>query len=402
MHHLLVLASGAIYAHGFVSPHPTALLNTARYASLSTSSGRFNYIPASDSTSSFTAPRNDLVAQNAQGVNTDMTFSKMSNQEFTMYIKTLASKRKLITKDIKSDIIQNFFRISSSLANDEIYDCIWGIGTLGIKAEDMTSLQIELLMNSIDTKSGSAKQLLKCFSGLSKIGIRWSSIDASMQADFLTTFITSQSTVVEDKARAISETSKGALFDAREVATFVYTLGQIGCSKESLDPSQTETLFSLVASVLDSSTAQGIANIFHGISKMDFTWSDIPSRIQQALFDACTTLMPSLMIGIELSSILNSMALMKARFEEFPTTFRESVLLSLLKTAGTYNARQISNAIWCLGKLHAEYRGFGTELIVEFERVLVREANRLQPFDVESLLVGFGLMQVHYAIRIAK
>lgn len=312
-------------------------------------------------------------------------YTTMSNQAFSSYVKTLAAKRKVVPCPARREIIRHLFNVVYTLSNEEVFDCVWGVGTLGITVNDMSALQKQMLLTNVNTQTASAKQLLKCFSGLSKIGFQWSDIDATKQTNFLRAFIP----VIAD-----DEIVDTAQFDAREIATFVYTLGQLGFNKEQFGANDTTVLLNSVESLLPSCSTQGVANIFHGLAKMDFSWADVPQRLQSALFDMSTVLMPSMMIGIELSSILNSMALMKAKFSEFPEAFRDLVTSSLFRTVESYNPREISNTYWCLGKLNVDYSSLSNEVRQEFERVLVREGGKLQAFDTESLLVGLGLMKV--------
>jgi hypothetical protein len=70
-------------------------------------------------------------------------------------------------------------------------------------------------------------------------------------------------------------------------------------------------------------------------------------------------------------------------------------MTALEKTLDTLNHWEISNIIWSLGKMNTDYDSHIPDNVktMIFQR-LANEADKLKQFDVESIFVGLGLMEV--------
>lgn len=86
---------------------------------------------------------------------------------------------------------------------------------------------------------------------------------------------------------------------------------------------------------------------------------------------------------------------MQAQWNLFPSGYRSELLAALEITLPTLNNRELSNILWALGKLNVDYN---LDLSVGFRDALmsslIAAADNLKLFDLESIFVGLGLMQV--------
>ena len=100
--------------------------------------------------------------------------------------------------------------------------------------------------------------------------------------------------------------------DGREMATMVFTLGQLGLSKAALPDETAAQLLDRVGAISSNFSSQAFANTLHGLARIGFEWSDIPQSVAEVFLKCGTALTPS-MRHDELCSLFQSMALMKVR-----------------------------------------------------------------------------------------
>jgi hypothetical protein len=90
---------------------------------------------------------------------------------------------------------------------------------------------------------------------------------------------------------------------------------------------------------------------------------------------------------------------LQAQWSLFPSGYRSELLAALEITLPTLNNRELSNILWALGKLNVDYN---LDLSVGFRDALmsclIAAADNLKLFDLESIFVGLGLMQVRNSL----
>ena len=86
---------------------------------------------------------------------------------------------------------------------------------------------------------------------------------------------------------------------------------------------------------------------------------------------------------------------MQVSWGQLPLPFTDALLSALKEQLPTLSHWEISNVIWSLGKTNADYeRAVPAELKEAIMRRLVDASNKLKQFDLESIFVGLGLMEV--------
>lgn len=87
-------------------------------------------------------------------------------------------------------------------------------------------------------------------------------------------------------------------------------------------------------------------------------------------------------------------------WSSLPAGYHTQLLTALENVLPSLNNRELSNVFWALGKLDVDYTN---DLSVSFREVLivslVDAASALKLFDLESIFVGLGLMQVSIRSR---
>jgi hypothetical protein len=101
-----------------------------------------------------------------------------SPMDFIGLIKTMASRRSSLTDAEKALITRRLFEVLPLLTADQICDCLWSVGTLAFTSSDLSGAQRDLLVLAVDSSwpIEDDKQLIKAFSGLAKIGLKWEHI----------------------------------------------------------------------------------------------------------------------------------------------------------------------------------------------------------------------------------
>jgi hypothetical protein len=78
-----------------------------------------------------------------------------------------------------------------------------------------------------------------------------------------------------------------------------------------------------------------------------------------------------------------------------PLSFTDALWVALQEQLPTLSHWEISNVIWSLGKTNADYeRSVPAELKEAIMKRLADAASKLKQFDLESIFVGLGLMEV--------
>ena len=82
-------------------------------------------------------------------------------------------------------------------------------------------------------------------------------------------------------------------------------------------------------------------------------------------------------------------------WSSLPPKYRAELLGALEATLPTLNNRELSNIFWALGKTNVSYTN---DLSDSFREILMESlsaaASDVKLFDLESIFVGLGLMQV--------
>ena len=128
---------------------------------------------------------------------------------------------------------------------------------------------------------------------------------------------------------------------------------------------------------------------------MGVSWvHDIPMDLQISLPTHAAAL-ARYMRPDELLSLLQSMALMKLPWNNVPTEQRVELLNALEDIITSLSTRELSNVVWSLGKLNVNYTYEITDSLKELLwKRLTGSVVRMKLFDLESVFVGLGSMQV--------
>jgi hypothetical protein len=81
-----------------------------------------------------------------------------------------------------------------------------------------------------------------------------------------------------------------------------------------------------------------------------------------------------------------------------PSAYKSELLTALEATLPTLNNREVSNVFWALGKTNINYNEhLSTSFRETLTSCLVGDVGDMKLFDLESIFVGLGLMQVSHA-----
>ena len=381
--------------------------------------------------------------------------------QFVSKLKLVASRRQRVDGKDRTVMVSTVVDRLEVLDDEQFSDCVWSMGILRCRMADLEAHdsaprhdrdstpqrfwgRVTRMSTSVDHVA-----LIRLAIGFDKLGVRWGDLPVVTQTALLS--------LVQHGADG-----NGAfpLRSSREVATVLFTLGQLGVRKEYLAggdvqhildvvtgfcsteadgvngdsdgdgedevavgqagncdddedggenaqpealleplswPSSTSSSSSSSSSPPTAFSSRGLVNALHGLARMGVSWAeDLTSDTQAALMNFAVVLAPG-MRSDELCSLLQSMALMKAPWRALPAGQRAALLGALEGRAKQLSVRELSNALWALGKLNVDY---SPELPPSLKALLLDELteclDRMKLFDLESALVGLGLMQVPF------
>lgn len=340
---------------------------------------------------------------------------------FISKLKTLASKRIIMSNLEKEMLLDSVLTKMNSFNPDQFSDCIWSLGTLHCSISNRLDISNSGDMELIDShtnnaysssKSESRREkvmsyfadisngiesfdaiyLIKLFNGLCKMGFTWEDIPNPSKLHYL---------------ELINQSSSNNMF-SREIASYVYSIGQLRATKDDLDNLSPGFITSMVNNLFDELLLQdlrpqGACNALNGLSNMHISLEDITSisppnrNYQKDLFELLAKLVP-IMKPQEFSSQLHSLAVIKASWNIFPDAYKQSVLdmLEKLSDEYEYSTRELSNVLWSAGKINIPLAHDSNDrLFTKLIHRLTVKINEFTDFDVESAMVGLGLLKVN-------
>ena len=363
--------------------------------------------------------------------------------EFSSKLKLLAAKRRRIQGDDRLAIVAAIMD-RLDLLDDELFsNCVWAMGILRCTMEDldnnnaylsvsMASIAVQQFWSKVNQVSVSSDRvsLTRLAIGLSKMGVRWVDIPKDTQKSLLLLL----------KPSGGASHNVFPLRNSRELATVLFTLGQLGVSKSMLPDGALPNVLGVIAEFCQSEgsmrgitqtsvteegamyddeeeavdegrgptdpivagftpafTSQSMANAFNGLARMGVSWTeDVPAEAQEVLITRSISLAHD-MRPDELCSLLQSMALMKVPWMSIPQSQRAGLLAGLEGVVFNLSGRELSNAFWSLGKLNVDYDTEITDhLRDQLLTLLTDSVGRMKLFDLESVFVGLGLMRVDF------
>lgn len=239
--------------------------------------------------------------------------------EFTSLLKQMAAKRRRIPDSDRPALSRAILERLNQLSDEQFSDCVWSIGTLRCNLNDISSVSfitdgtdsVTLFWNKVANVSETANRL--CFTrlaiGLGKMGLRWEDLPDLTRVGLI-------KLIQNEKLAGDAEVQKNVIPESRELATILFTLGQLGVTTDILPEGSLSRVLEEVAQIAVSFTPQGLSNALHGLARMGVLWADLPLQAQSALPSRGAVIVAE-MRPDELCSIVQSMAVMKVAIMSF-------------------------------------------------------------------------------------
>jgi hypothetical protein len=168
--------------------------------------------------------------------NFDSLLNTTTVDEFSSLLKQIASKRRPIRDLDRPAVSRAVLERLEHLNNELFSDCVWSIGTLRCTVEDFSAIDstikgedsITFFMDNVARVSKSADRLclIRLAIGLGKMGLKWDNLPMSTRSSLLN--------LIEDSIslQKTQDNSVGIVhIESRELATLLFTLGQLGMTK---------------------------------------------------------------------------------------------------------------------------------------------------------------------------
>ena len=233
--------------------------------------------------------------------------------EFTSLLKQMAAKRRRIPEANRPALSRAVFERLDQFNNEFFSDCVWSIGTLRCNVNDFSSAgtttqgvdAVSSFWEKVSKVSESADRLCltRLAIGLGKMGVRWDNLPSSTRV--------SLTKLIQDENYFAGAAGVSKIIpESRELATILFTLGQLGVTTDLLPEGSLSRVLEEVSQIAAQFTPQGLSNALHGLARMGVLWSDLPPQAQSELPLRGAAIVQE-MRPDELCSITQSMAVMK-------------------------------------------------------------------------------------------
>lgn len=306
---------------------------------------------------------------------------------FSETLKNFASKQLTLRHQDHIQLVSLILKHINSMDSISLGDMVWSLGKMSPKDNFLDKMTLDAVYNRIISLSELSSNIdyLKILSGFISLGMRWESIPGPVQHRFLDAFLLLE--LPNEKV------------DGRQISAFVYSLGLLGATENSLSMEHLSLLQSTLSAGMTYSSfnPQSLANSALGLSRIGFRWNvDLSENLKAALVDSTSRLADSLQT-IELCSLLQSYANLQLPWRDLPSSTREGVTAAVVRVLPSTGRREFVNLIWSLGKVGLSWKSASAEETKMLETLLERldatVIRSLTPFDLESLFVGLGLME---------
>lgn len=394
---------------------------------------------------------NKALYANSIGVNNEIINFKQENNmessdlELTSRLRLLVNKRVTLSSNEKISIAEEFSNNFHSMCDINFIDCLHYLYQLKcivnprLKYQLLKKINTDLVeyfkVNDGDLTKSNVYRLMGV---MLKLGVKWIDISPFFQSLYLDSIVSIHSSIIKSISTsiAIPELNKTRKFiDTAEVSRYLYTLGQLQFSKEFfpagnvLNASSTDNLnisiFSNVSAAFDDVSIKNIVSdtsspkyvqlimevltacvkfmnaaelsfTLNGLSKIGIVWTDCPDQVWHAFNEAIFNTSSSIKVT-ELCSIFLSLANMKVSWASLHITTRESLVQNILVKVEEMPTREFTSIIWSLGKLHMPT--YGNEYFLNtLLNQMGNHVEKFTEFDLESTMVGLGLLQVRIAL----
>jgi hypothetical protein len=251
--------------------------------------------------------------QQLTNANLKLLLSTTDIIEFTSLLKQMAAKRRRIPDIDRPALSRAILERLDQLSDELFSDCVWSIGTLRCTLVDISSVSsttdgtdsVTSFWNKVARVSGTANRLCltRLAIGLGKMGLRWENLPDLTRVGLI-------KLIQNEKLAGDANFQENIIPDSRELATILFTLGQLGVTTDILPEGSLSRVLEEVAQIAIKFTPQGLSNALHGLARMGVLWTDLPEQAQSALPSRGATIVAE-MRPDELCSIVQSMAVMK-------------------------------------------------------------------------------------------
>lgn len=189
----------------------------------------------------------------------------------------------------------------------------------------------------------------------------------------------------------------------QEVSVCISGLGRLGAHWGSLSVPTREQLGRRFLENIHSLNAQGLAMSIHGLGRMDADMGSLPVGLRDSLMSAIVDIAPDLN-ALEVSNILYGLGRMgsdycccgSARLSGLSRRARSGLMAAFLRELWQMNAQGISNSLWGLMLMNAQWRVLSKELQHVLLQAIAREAHHMDEQEVANTLYSLGCMGVHW------
>lgn len=291
-----------------------------------------------------------------------------------------------LRKAISDAIARNGQRM---VAND-IANTIYGLSLLRTRWNILPPVVQDTLLFNLQRTIGSMNEIetSNCISGFGRLGCNWASLPPTLRSSF---------------GEAFLRVSKD--MGPQGLTMNIHGLGRMNAPFASLPDKIQQGLISKIKKLTDTANDQEIANLIYGLGKMSCALDPrreavsgdqrlLPLKVKQCIFDAVTK-QSWKMTPVGVSNSLWGLMLMKADWNQFPAETRNAFTRAIERQAPRMDEQQIANVVYSFGRLGCKW----TSLPASTQRALIsavdiHASDDMVPAGATMTLLGLGRMEL--------
>jgi len=279
-------------------------------------------------------------------------------------------------------------RAMQSMDVSQLSSSLWALGKIGFLWDELSFDMQRTINQGITSTSTSMSPMCvaNTIHGLSNLRVHWEAMPSSVRACLIDAM---QSSINHMKEQEASNTISG--------------LGRLGVSWNSLHLTLRTSLGDAFADSLPVLGPKGLAMSVHGLGRMAANISSLPSSFRENIMVAICNI-SSVINAQEVANILYGLGKIGSRFADSSTSTlpadrryvtqcaKTQLLKALTRVAPKMGAQGISNSLWGLMLMHAQWRNLAYTQRQVILQTLSRELCHMDEQQVGNTVYSLGAL----------
>ncbi len=319
------------------------------------------------------------------------SFSSFTLPSILWALSKMGVKWSAIPDDARTVFPSRLEELVDEMSPQQSSKVIWSLGCLGATHDYLPKTLLSSYLDNVNkikkSQMGSAVPASQSLTGMAKTGIHWSSLTLSMRHN-----------IWEQVERVVQSNND------RGTANAVWALGSLGSPFSEQPRAVRDALFQGSTRVAGTCSSWAFCNMLWGFARMEYMWSDFPSKLKEAIKENIGRLEPE-MNAIDVSILTWSLGSLAVPLDSSPREHEagagrqgvEGRILgplfdAILRTLPDMRSHDISSLIWGLSGTSISWDSLPQTLRWSINVALRRVSETMSPQDVANCAYGLTLL----------